>query len=104
MLYSRAVTQFRERQESNGEKPGLRKICLMIQAEHLRETGRTVILSHSTLGRLVKGGQMIADFNRDKSVLLKQEAKELIAFTIEVAAWGFPLDKRRLAEHADELI
>jgi len=41
--------------------------------------------------------------NASKSWLTKQEADEVIKFTVEIAAWGHGLDHRRLKEHVDEI-
>lgn len=85
------------------KKRGLRKVCKDVSEQYFQETGRTVKLDPTTLGRLSKGGKSLSDFNAAKGWLLPAEADVVIDFVIEAAARGFPLSHRRLKAPVDEI-
>ncbi|THU97963.1 hypothetical protein K435DRAFT_588424, partial [Dendrothele bispora CBS 962.96] len=78
-------------------------VCQEVEAEYQRETGKHISLNHVTVMNLVKGGRLLADVNAEKSWLTPIETEEVIAYLLECASWGHPLDHRRLKEHADEI-
>ncbi|THU98936.1 hypothetical protein K435DRAFT_603135, partial [Dendrothele bispora CBS 962.96] len=78
-------------------------VCLEIEAEYRRETGKLIHLNHNTLHSLVKGGHLRADVNAKKSWLTPDEKEEVISYALECASWGHLLNHQRLKEHVDEL-
>lgn len=105
-LYRLAIAAYEAEQQKPDSEPrdGLREVCRHIEALHHAETGLFVSLDHTTLSRRWKGGRSIREFNETKWLVTAQEASTLIAYTIETANRGFPLDYRRLSEHANELL
>ncbi|KDR85856.1 hypothetical protein GALMADRAFT_234970, partial [Galerina marginata CBS 339.88] len=98
-----ALYQAEQQKPSTEKKLGLRRICSIVEKEYYKETKKTVSLNHNTLRNLANGGKTLSEFNAEKSWLLEEEAEEVIAYTIELAAQGFGLDHRRLKEHVDEI-
>lgn len=88
---------------AGSKKLGLRKVCETVSREYFKSHHVKVSLNHNTLRNLVNGGRTVAEMNAEKSWLTKEEAEEVIKFTIEVAAWGHGLDHRRLKEHVDDI-
>ncbi|KAF5377981.1 hypothetical protein D9615_006719 [Tricholomella constricta] len=107
-LQDKAVELWKQEQQTptgKGNKPlGLRTICDTIISSHLQQTGKYVPLSYSTLAKHVNGGRRLADFNAEKSWLTDGEATVLIDYALEMAGRNFPFSRRRLKEHADEII
>lgn len=100
---TKAVALYQHQSESDTQKLGLRKVCTAVEKECLRERNIRIKLNHNTLRNLVNGGQLIMDFNAEKSWLTKAEADEVINYAVEVAEMGYGLDHRRLKEHIDEI-
>ncbi|KAF8158590.1 hypothetical protein B0H34DRAFT_631903, partial [Crassisporium funariophilum] len=108
-LQDEAVEMWKQEQQTptgKGGKPlGLCTICNTISSSHLQKTGKYVPLSYSPLAKHVNGGRRLADFNAEKSWLTDGEATVLIDYTLEMAGQNyFPFSRRRLKEHADEII
>ena len=76
------------------KKLSLRAVCEAVQKEYFKSDGVMVSLNHNTLWNLVNGGRTLLEMNASKSWLTKQEADEVIKFTVEIAAWGHGLDHR----------
>lgn len=107
-LMNQAAEWWRQEQANptgiHGKPCGLRKICEDISAEHLESTGKYIYLPFTTLADHVKGGKTLSDFNAEKSWLTNGEATVLIDYALEIGARGWPFSRRRLGEHADEVI
>jgi hypothetical protein len=92
-----------EKAKAGKGKLGLRKVCTLIEKEFFKETKKTVTLNHNTLRNLANGGTIRSEFNAEKSWVTKEEAEEVINYTVELASQGWGLDHRRLKEHVDEI-
>lgn len=104
-LYTEALAAYRAEQEKpEAERASCRQVCRRIAQLHHERTGHFVELSHTTLMRRFRGGQSILEFNAQKSIVTPEEAQILVAYIREMGDRGFPLDYRRLAEHANELL
>ncbi|KAK7461413.1 hypothetical protein VKT23_008591 [Stygiomarasmius scandens] len=104
-LYVRALARYQHLQEQTGSKKArLCSVCHEIMAEYRRETGNDIVLYHSTLAGLVKGCPMKIDFNATKGWVTDVETEQLIAYVVEMAEWGHPLNLARLKEHAEEIL
>ncbi|KAJ7150436.1 hypothetical protein C8R43DRAFT_887340 [Mycena crocata] len=84
-------------------RKGLRQICGVVEQEYYVKYKQTTSLSHTTLGRLVKGGRTKAQSNAAKGWLLDEEVETVISYALEVASRGFPLTHHRLKECVDEI-
>ena len=101
---ARAVAMYQQEKAKAGKgKLGLRKVCTLIEKEFFKETKKTVTLNHNTLRNLANGGTIHLEFNAEKSWVTKEEAEEVINYTVELASQGWGLDHRRLKEHVDEI-
>lgn len=78
-------------------------VCRALEAECLRERGKVIKLSDSTLQRRTKGGRSHTEAKEEQRWLNNEEVEILINEVVYWAERGFPLDHRRLKEHADEI-
>lgn len=96
---------YNKSQEQSGAKTvSLRTICREIEADYRRESGKLIILSHTTLAALVKGCVLKSQSNAARSWVSDREAHEIIGFVVKAADWGHGLDIQCLKEHADEIL
>lgn len=104
-LMLRAVEVYRqELQKPHGlPRRGARTVCRDFEALHVRETGKLIKLSYSTLIRLAEGGQTRAEASAKRSWLTSEEVDAVITYAVELAHRGFPLSHRRLKEHVDKI-
>jgi len=106
-LMVRAVLRYQGEQAKLGpvRKRGLRMICKDIEKEFFKEKGRAISLNHNTLRTLANGERrMRVECNAEKGWLLKEEAEEVIRYTIEITEWVHGFSHRRLKEHVDEIL
>ncbi|KIL56474.1 hypothetical protein M378DRAFT_1034675 [Amanita muscaria Koide BX008] len=105
-LMARAVLCYQQGQDNPGQgrKPSLRTVCRDLEKEYYLKKHQRITLNHNTLRNLVNGGRMRSEVNAEKSWLQKEEVKEVIDYTIEMAEWGHPFSHRRLKEHVDAIV
>lgn len=105
-LYQRAIDAYdAEQRKPDGEpRDGLRAVCRRIERFHHEETGRFISIDHSTVSRRWNGGRSIHEFNESKCLTTPEESRLLVKYAVELAIRGFPLDYKRLSEHANELL
>ncbi|KAK6995700.1 hypothetical protein R3P38DRAFT_2567036 [Favolaschia claudopus] len=107
-LMARAVVLYRLEQQKDlppGEKRmSLRAACRKVEGAYQVDTGKLISLGHNTLRRLAQGGKSKSQSNEDKGWLLPEEVETVIAFLIELANRGFPLNHKRLKEIVDEIL
>lgn len=106
-LMARAVVFYRHEMEKElgpGEKRmSLRAVCRKFEVAYQVDMGKSIILDHNTLLRLVNGGKSKSLTNEEKGWLLPEEVRTVIAFAKEVENRGFPLNHKRLNEAVDEI-
>ncbi|KAJ7120323.1 hypothetical protein C8R44DRAFT_562165, partial [Mycena epipterygia] len=106
-LMAQAVVFYRHEKEKElraGEKRmSLRAVCRKFEGAYKVDIGKSIILDHNTLLRLVKGGKSKSLTNEEKGWLLPEEVTTVITFAKEVANRGFPLNHKRLKEAVDEI-
>lgn len=104
IMHAVAKYQAELAKSSSEKKQGLRKVCMDVQKEYLKETGRVISLNHNTLANLAKGGVRLSEFNSStKSWLTLAETDKVLEYVVEMARRGFPLSHKRLKEHVDEV-
>jgi len=103
-LMQQPMIIYKQEQDKPGKKAGLWTICRDLEKEFQCEKGWKITLNHNTLQNLVKGGRSRSEENAVRGWLMKEEAKEVIDYTIEIAEWGHGLSHRRLKEQVDEIL
>ncbi|TBU37396.1 hypothetical protein BD309DRAFT_817724, partial [Dichomitus squalens] len=99
-----AVEQYKDEQGSGKLKPkSVRTICDEVMVECFEKTKKPVKICHQTVINHANGKRSAHDFNAGKKWLLPEEEEQVIAFAIDTAKRGFPLNHRRLKEHVDEI-
>ncbi|EJF65280.1 hypothetical protein DICSQDRAFT_11900, partial [Dichomitus squalens LYAD-421 SS1] len=78
-------------------------ICDEVMVECFEKTKKPVKICHQTVINHANGKRSAHDFNAGKKWLLPEEEEQVIAFAIDTAKRGFPLNHRRLKEHVDEI-
>ncbi|KAI0372544.1 hypothetical protein BV20DRAFT_902031, partial [Pilatotrama ljubarskyi] len=78
-------------------------ICREVETECFEKTKKIIKLSKTTVLERAKGRVSIRDFNGEKAWLTRDEEEVVVAFAIDTALRGFPLNHRRLKEHVDEI-
>lgn len=104
-LMSRAVLAYQAelKKPSGMPRKGSRTICTDFETLYFNETGKSIKLSHATLGRLAAGGLSRAKASEARAWLEEGEVDVVINFIVEMGNRGFPLSHRRLKEHVDEI-
>ncbi|KAJ8474688.1 hypothetical protein ONZ51_g7033 [Trametes cubensis] len=88
---------------TSGQKSGARTIIREVEKECLERTKKRVRLSKTTVIARANGRESIQQFNASKAWLSSGEEDTVVAFAIDSALRGFPLNHRRLKEHVDEI-
>lgn len=98
-----AAERYNEAQTTPGNIKGIRTICTEVAQECYAETRKKVQLSKTTVLERAKGRVSIREFNAKKGWLTREEEDIVVAFAVDTALRGFPLNHRRLKEHVDEI-
>jgi hypothetical protein len=86
------------------ERRSLRALCQEAEEEMDRQK-KKVSLSHVTLKRQLEGGRSCQQANEDNNAWLTPEEEEnVVAYCLELAAWGFPLVHKTLKFHVDSIL
>lgn len=99
-----AIKRYQEEFEfESHQRKGVRTIIADVESQCYRKTKHHVHLDRSTVIRRANGGRSLAEFNKEKSWLNRDETKLVVAYAIELARRGFPLSHRRLREHVSDI-
>ena len=99
-----AAERYKDELNSGKVKPkSVRTICDEVTAECFQNTKKTVKLCHQTVYNRAHGKLSARDFNARKRWLSPEEEEQVIAFAIDTAKRGFPLNHHCLKEHVDEI-
>src|SRR5712672_433413 len=103
---AKAVAAYQEEQEKpdGKKKMGLHTICTKFKEECFKQDKVTISLTKSTLKRRLNGVPSQAKSNAAKSWLVDKEADAIIDYANERANEGWPLSRRRIEDHANEVI
>jgi hypothetical protein len=88
-------------QEQNGKS--LRAICSQAKEECLKEDGKVIKLSKSTLQRCINGGRSHIEAHKKQKLLNKAEEDMIIHNIIESAARGIPLNHQHIKEKVNTI-
>ncbi|PIL26583.1 centromere protein B [Ganoderma sinense ZZ0214-1] len=78
-----------------------RDVCTEVMQECFEKTGKRVNLVHGTITNRANGMRSAREVGEEKRWLSVGEEEQVIAFAIDTAKRGFPLNHRRLKEHVD---
>ncbi|RDB22968.1 hypothetical protein Hypma_009914 [Hypsizygus marmoreus] len=95
------VEQLKDKEDHT--RMGLREVCRYIEGQCWEETKVKVHLDKMTLSRRLRGIHSQAESNAEKGWLTTEEEKVILDFTLKHAQMGWPLSRRRIEEHANEI-
>lgn len=98
-----AADRYNEAQKTPGNTKGVRAICKEVVEECYRKTSKRINLSKTTVRARADGRISMREFNTGKGWLTMDEEDIVVAFAIDAALRGFPLNHRHLKEHVDEI-
>ncbi|KAF5378761.1 hypothetical protein D9615_006952 [Tricholomella constricta] len=101
----KAVEVYKEEQKKlPGEKRlGLRGVCKLMEERCWKEDKTQISLDKSTLTRRLNGVPSQAKSNANGGWLTEGEADAIINYANQMAREGWPLSRRRILEHANEI-
>lgn len=104
-IRQRAIAAYREElTKPVGKRKGSRKVAKDFVALYKLETGRDMRIDHVLLIRGAAGGRTRAQANAARSHLTEEEENVVCDYIIECGKRGFPLNHKRLREHANEIL
>ena len=100
------AVQFYHKQDAKepSQKKGLQAICKAMEAECWQDTKVNVKLRKSTLSHRLQGVKSQAKTNADRGWLTDEESNAIITYAICLADQGWPLNAKRMKEHAVEIL
>ncbi|KAF9235662.1 hypothetical protein BU15DRAFT_30365, partial [Melanogaster broomeanus] len=94
-----------EQQKPEEERRSLRTICQEVEGRWRKKVGYAAVnVSRETVRRRLNGGRSCHQFNMETNArLTTEEEEQIIMFSIDLAARGFPLNHRSLKVHVDSV-
>ena len=95
-----------EEEKPEGERRSRQEVCWVVEAEWRQKAGcGEVTVSHDTVKRRLNGKQSCQQFNMEQNAWLTlEEEEQIVNFTLDCAARGFPLDHKSLKHHVDAVL
>lgn len=88
---------------NNAKRKGMLWICMEMSKRCWEEDNVEIHLDKQTLSRRLQGTKNQAKSNAEKGWLSEEEEEVIVDFAISVANQGFPLSRKRIQEHVEEL-